>query len=802
MRVKKLDPVSLSALVYDRDENPYWADFYADNPAAWKAASEKTTEFIGGTWKGGYIYAHDGSNLYKVDADLFQVVQNCGPVAAAWQWSDAAPAPAIGDLFDAIIGVCNEGMYLEMVYPEEGNLSYWDMSWDVTSPMAAIAYAGSGTYDYVYYAKEYPDCPANFYYVMTEDGGLWTIVVLTFDDGESYVVDYDRLGSVPGIRLTGVSGITAGQYASMVYDPVTGYLMLSSYMEGEENNLYAIHPETLLATNLGSFGEKVWPVVSMYQYERATELTVKLNMTAADMDGNDSLNLTAKVVPAAYQKGVTWSTSNPSVATVDENGVVTAVAEGNAVITATSVDQNASGMAATATCNVTVRGLAAVDADREVPEFRMGTGTVSSSLVSFGTSHLAGQRADATPEAANVSGGSVNSTGTVQTDSIGETAEDEKTVTVEVTAKDAAGKDVASTNGLIAARYDVSHLTLQSVVVHADYQAVAQSDGTVKFAYADTGEIPAGSSVATLIFQVRSGVKTGVSILTEEVNALAPAYCETLEISYEHAHTEVRNGKEATCTEEGYTGDVYCTDCGQLVARGEVIPALGHKIELRNAKEATCTEAGYTGDEVCTRCGEVVKEGQVLPAHCFSRDFIDLDSSQWYHKYTDYVIERGLMNGMSQEKFAPNGILTRGQLVTILHRLAGSPTPTGASPFTDVKEGRYYTEAVSWAAEQGLAQGVTETRFVPEAPATREQLVTFLYRYAAMHGVDTAAGGSLSNFPDASSVSEYAQQPMLWAVQTGLLQGMDGRLAPKASATRAQTAAFLTRFCENILKGE
>ena len=119
-----------------------------------------------------------------------------------------------------------------------------------------------------------------------------------------------------------------------------------------------------------------------------------------------------------------------------------------------------------------------------------------------------------------------------------------------------------------------------------------------------------------------------------------------------------------------------------------------------------------------------------------------------------------------------------------------------------MKEGRYYTEAVSWAAEQGLAQGRDGDPVCPEAPATREQLVTFLYRYAAMHGVDTAAGGSLSNFPDASSVSEYAQQPMLWAVQTGLLQGMDGRLAPKASATRAQTAAFLTRFCENILKGE
>lgn len=373
---------------------------------------------------------------------------------------------------------------------------------------------------------------------------------------------------------------------------------------------------------------------------------------------------------------------------------------------------------------------------------------------------------------------------------------------MEVTAKDAAGKDVASTNGLIAARYDVSHLTLQSVVVHADYQAVAQSDGTVKFAYADTGEIPAGSSVATLIFQVRSGVKTGVSILTEEVNALAPAYCETLEISYEHAHTEVRNGKEATCTEEGYTGDVYCTDCGQLVARGEVIPALGHKIELRNAKEATCTEAGYTGDEVCTRCGEVVKEGQVLPAHCFSRDFIDLDSSQWYHKYTDYVIERGLMNGMSQEKFAPNGILTRGQLVTILHRLAGSPDTIRSSPFTDVKEGRYYTEAVSWAAEQGLAQGVTETRFGPGGsrhPGAAGYLPVPLRRHAwgrhRRRRVSKQLPGCLQCqrvCPAAHAVGGADWSPARYG----------RRLAPKASATRAQTAAFLTRFCENILKGE
>ena len=140
--------------------------------------------------------------------------------------------------------------------------------------------------------------------------------------------------------------------------------------------------------------------------------------------------------------------------------------------------------------------------------------------------------------------------------------------------------------------------------------------------------------------------------------------------------------------------------------------------------------------------------------------------------------------------------------MTILHRLAGSPSPTGANPFTDVRAGQYYTDAVIWAAEQGLAKGVTETRFAPDAPITREQLVTFLYRYAGMNGADTTATGSLSSFPDASRVSEYAQTPMMWAVQTGLIQGMGGRLAPQASATRVQAAAFLTRFCVNILKTE
>ena len=154
-------------------------------------------------------------------------------------------------------------------------------------------------------------------------------------------------------------------------------------------------------------------------------------------------------------------------------------------------------------------------------------------------------------------------------------------------------------------------------------------------------------------------------------------------------------------------------------------PPWGHKTELRNAKEATCTEDGYTGDEVCTVCGETVKEGQVIPANCPSKAFADLNTDRWYHEYTDYVIAKGLMNGMDETHFAPEGSLTRGQLVTTLYRLAGEPEVAEPATFADVKAGRYYTEAVAWAEENGIAKGITDTTFCPDKAVTREQAATF-----------------------------------------------------------------------------
>ena len=356
--VEKLGTIQLTGLISDPEGNAYWSEFTTDDPTAWKAVSEKSAAYISGTLNNEKIYVHDGAKMYSLDPDSFELIQDCGVIASSWQWSDAAPAPAIGDLFGKVAGLCMNGTYFELISPEEGTLSYWTLTSAFASdPMAALAYIGSGTYDY----NNYTDCPALFYYVITESGELYKFNIFTYTNGDSYTMAREDLGNV-GVNLSGVSAVTGGKYASMYYDQTTGYLILSAYIDGKTNQLYAISPSTQLATLIGDFGEDIWPVSSLYNYTRATELTVKMNPTTASIYAEDTVALQARVVPAKYQNKVTWSTSDATVATVDENGVVTGVKEGTATITATSVDVNDAGEHATATCVVTVKGLANVAA--------------------------------------------------------------------------------------------------------------------------------------------------------------------------------------------------------------------------------------------------------------------------------------------------------------------------------------------------------------------------------------------------------------------------------------------------------
>ena len=191
------------------------------------------------------------------------------------------------------------------------------------------------------------------------------------------------------------------------------------------------------------------------------------------------------------------------------------------------------------------------------------------------------------------------------------------------------------------------------------------------------------------------------------------------------------------------------------------------------------------------------RNGEVLPAnedHCPSRVFADVDTSRWYHEGVDHVVREKLMNGVSETLFHPNHNLTRGELVTVLYRMAGTPAVEASTPFTDVAEGRFYSDAVAWAYENEITEGVTDTLFAPNTDVTREQLVTFLYRYAQRKGLKTDAVGSLDQYPDAGSIGNFAVEPMTWAVTNGIVDGLDGKLAPKAASTRAQIATVIMRF--------
>ena len=225
----------------------------------------------------------------------------------------------------------------------------------------------------------------------------------------------------------------------------------------------------------------------------------------------------------------------------------------------------------------------------------------------------------------------------------------------------------------------------------------------------------------------------------------------------------------------------------------------GAKEDAPNRTEVTYTYL-QQNEKTGTAEEPVEIQTETLELRCLSEAFTDLDTNQWYHQGVDYVLEQGLMIGMGNAQFAPNGTMTRGQLMTVLYRMAGEPETEGETPFADVKDGQYYAEPIAWAYEAGIAKGMTPTAFAPNAPVTREQMVTFLARYAQLQGVDTSSSTE-PDFTDAGSVSVYAQEAMAWAVETGLVQGMgNGKLDPKGPATRAQMATVLMRFCETILK--
>ena len=289
--------------------------------------------------------------------------------------------------------------------------------------------------------------------------------------------------------------------------------------------------------------------------------------------------------------------------------------------------------------------------------------------------------------------------------------------------------------------------------------------------------------------------------------------------------TEQRNAKPAlghkwdsgTVTAEPTEKDpgtmtYTCTVCGQT--KTEVIPATGPHTHVWDGgtvtvaptettpgvRTYTCTVCGQTRTEIIPATGSAVCPGG---AACPSFRFRDVPApSNWAHEGIDYCVRHGLMSGFDATTFSPDTVSTRAQIVMILYNLSGDTTDYSKYyvPFTDVKPGTWYYNAVAWGYDKDIVAGMTPTTFAPDGLITREQMAVLLYGYTEKYAPAYLGGAaSLNGFPDAASVSNWAYAAMSWAVGNGLISGIasDGAdyLAPGGGATRAQIAAIMMRYC-------
>ena len=265
---------------------------------------------------------------------------------------------------------------------------------------------------------------------------------------------------------------------------------------------------------------------------------------------------------------------------------------------------------------------------------------------------------------------------------------------------------------------------------------------------------------------------------------------------------------DPTCTELGFTTHA-CKHCDYTYTDTPVA-ALGHKWDSGKVAAApTLTETG-TLLQTCTVC-KATKESAIPMLSdcdggegCPSSAYRDVPAvGNWAHVGIDFALKSGLFYGTSDTTFSPDGAMTRAMLVTVLYRLEGQPEVTAKNPFSDVANGKWYTDAVVWAAKNQIVNGVGEGKFDPDGEITREQMAAILYRYSEFKGVTPTEGEFAAEYPDAGKVSKYALAAMRWAnaekLINGTQRGSTVYLDPQGSATRAQVAAILMRFVQNIL---
>ena len=493
---------------------------------------------------------------------------------------------------------------------------------------------------------------------------------------------------------------------------------------------------TVTATNQGGSDSKQLTLT----IEAATNVTVEsvsLDKTTLELTENRTATLTATVLPDnATNKDVTWSSSDSTVATVDESGKVTAIAPGEATITVATVDGNH-----TATCTVTV------------------TAQPSYSI-------------SATPSALNF--GSIDD---------GQAAPAAQTVTITNT-----GNQRVTVNLPTSTNY-----TITAGTGFINGTATLEPDATATFTVQPKAGLGAGKYDDTLTISGSDSASAEIA-LTFTVNE--PPY--TGKYSYEIVSDVGENGTidvDRYATEGDQVTITVSPDEAYLLDDLTVTSG-GKDVALTDNGDGTYTFTMPSGDVAITAtfAEDPNWEEPEAPATDVSEIFTDVPANHWAKAAIQYVYDNGLMTGVSDTTFAPEATTTRAMIVSMLARMENVTSAADAG-FTDVAAGDWYATAVNWAAANGIVSGIGDNTFAPNAPITREQLAAMLMNYAQWKGQDISARADLSDYTDAPST--WASEAVQWAVAEGLLAGVtDDQLQPQGQATRAQVAAIMQRFLE------
>ena len=258
-------------------------------------------------------------------------------------------------------------------------------------------------------------------------------------------------------------------------------------------------------------------------------------------------------------------------------------------------------------------------------------------------------------------------------------------------------------------------------------------------------------------------------------------------VTYYTLHFETGGGSDISSVREAYNAYI---DLTQYVPtwRGHTFIGWYSERSLTNKVSGV-----YLTKDMTVYAGWRVDENPGTGANPFT----DVSEKDWFYGDVMFVYENGLMLGTSKTLFSPHGTATRGMMATVLWRMEGSPAPKGKNSFTDVEAGKWYADAITWTAENGIFAGYGKDKFGPDDPITREQLAAIFYRYADYKGYDLTVKGNLDKFKDSDKITDYAKTAMQWAVGSGLVKGKSGNLLdPQGTATRAEIAAMLHRFIE------